>query len=256
MRASWGYMSTEAAASWDAEYASGRYRHEPPVSFTRDIISAARSANLRRGLYIGCGNGRNLVPLSGAGLDLTGLDISSRAIAQLRERTPGAAGLIVGGIDALRPSAEFDLVIGIQVFQHGNRAQAHAHLTGAAAHVAPGGLFCLRVNATGTDIRYRHERTEEAGDGGFTIRYLDGPKTGLEIHFFTAAELTGLMGEDFSPVMPLRFDSTPHVRPAKSQWSQWEAIWQRRHTMVETQHAGRAASDPAAASASPGGSAP
>ena len=116
--ASWGYMSTEAAASWDAQYASGRYRHEPPVGFTRDIISAARSENLRRGLYIGCGNGRNLVPLSNAGLDLISLDISSRAIAQLRERMPGTARLVVGGIDALLPSAEFDLVIGIQVFQN------------------------------------------------------------------------------------------------------------------------------------------
>jgi len=220
-------MSTEAAASWDAEYASGRYRHEPPVGFTHDIISAARSENLRRGLYIGCGNGRNLVPLSNAGLDLIGLDISSRAIAQLRERMPGTARLVVGGIDALLPSAEFDLVIGIQVFQHGNRGQAHRHLTAAAAHVAPGGLLCVRVNATRTDIRYRHERTEEAGDGGFTIRYLDGPKSGLEIHFFTAAELTGLTRKDFSPLMPLRLDSTPHIRPAEGQWSQWEAIWQR-----------------------------
>jgi SAM-dependent methyltransferase len=177
-------MSTgAAAASWDAEYASGRYCHDPPVGFTRDIIGAARSGNLRRGLYIGCGNGRNLVPLSDAGLDLIGLDISARAVGQLRERRPGAARLVVGGIDALRPSAEFDLVIGIQVFQHGNRGQAHRHLAGAAAHVAPGGLLCVRVNATGTDIRHRHERTEEAGDGGFTVRYLDGPKPGSRSTF-------------------------------------------------------------------------
>ena len=247
-------MSTETAASWDAEYASGRYRHDPPVGFTRDIISAARSANLRRGLYVGCGNGRNLIPLSNAGLDLIGLDISSRAIAQLRERRPGAAGLVVGGIDALRASAEFDLVIGIQVFQHGNRHQAHAHLTGAAAHVAPGGLLCVRVNAAGTDVRYRHERTEEAGDGGFTIRYLDGPKTGLEIHFFTAAELTGLT-QDFSPLIPPRLNSTPHVPPVQGRWSQWEAIWQRRRPVVENEREGRAASHPAAAGAAPDGAA-
>jgi hypothetical protein len=50
--------------------------------------------------------------------------------------------------------------------------------------------------------------------------------------------------------MPLRLDSTPHVPPAMGQWSQWEAIWQRWPTMIENQHAGRAASDPAAAGAS------
>jgi hypothetical protein len=118
------------------------------------------------------------------------------------------------------------------------------------------GPLCVRVNATGTGIRYRHEGTEEAGDGGFTIRYLDGPKTGLQIHSFTAAELTGLTRNDFSPLMPLRLDSTPQVPSAKGQWSQWEAIRQRRHTVIENQHAGRAASHPPAAGATPGGAAP
>jgi len=221
-------MNSRAAAAWDAEYASGRYRDEPPAGFTRDIIAAARSRNLRRGLYIGCGNGRNFVPLSEAGLDLAGLDISAQAIAQLRQRRPAAAGLIVGDLSALLPSARFDLVIGIQVFQHGHRDQAHRHLTAAAAHVAPGGLLCVRVNATGTDIRHRHERTEAAGDGSFTVRYRSGPKTGLDIHFFTAAELERLIGGGFTAVLPPRLDSTPHAPPARGQWSQWEAIWQRR----------------------------
>jgi SAM-dependent methyltransferase len=221
-------MNTRAAAAWDAEYASGRYRGEPPAGFARDIIDAARSRNLRRGLYIGCGNGRNFIPMSEAGLDLVGLDISAQAVAQLRQRRPATAGLIVGDLRALLPSARFELVIGIQVFQHGDRDQAHRHLTGAAAHVAPGGLLCVRVNATGTDIRHRHERTEAAGDGGFTIRYRSGPKAGLDIHFFTAAELEALTADGFTAVRPLRLDSTPHAPPGHGQWSQWEAIWQRR----------------------------
>jgi len=150
---------------------------------------------------------------------------------------------------------ERELVIGIQVFQHGRRGQAHRQLAAAAAHVAPGGLLCVRVNSTSSDIRYDHERTETAG-GGFTVRYLGGSKTGLDIHYFTAAELEGAIPAGFSLVLPLRLDSTPHDPPAAGQWSQWEAIWQRRPTMVETQHAGRAASDRAAAGASPGGSAP
>ena len=207
-------MNTRAAAAWDGEYASGRYRHEPPVGFARDIIDAARSRNLARGLYIGCGNGRNFIPLSEAGLDLIGLDISARAVAQLRQRRPSTAGLIVGDLSAVLPSARFELVIGIQVFQHGHRDQAHQHLTGAAARVAPGGLLCVRVNATETDVRHPHERTETSSDGSFTIRYRSGPKTGLDVHFFTA-------------VLPPRLDSTPHAPPGRGQWSQWEAIWQR-----------------------------
>jgi Methyltransferase domain len=216
-----------AAAAWDAEYAAGRYRGEPPAGFARDIARAARSRNLSRGLYIGCGNGRNFIPMLDAGLELTGLDISARAIGQLRQRRPHAARLIVGGLGAILPSARFELVIGIQVFQHGSREQAHRHLAGAAAHVAPGGLLCVRVNATQTDVRHRHERTEAAADGSFTVRYLDGPKAGLDIHFFTAAELAGLTRHGFTPVLPLRRRATPHEPPARGQWSQWEAIWQR-----------------------------
>jgi len=221
-------MNTSAAASWDAEYASGRYRHEPPVGFARDIIDAARSRNLARGLYIGCGNGRNFIPLSEAGLDLIGLDISARAVAQLRQRRPSTSGLIVGDLGAVLPSARFELVIGIQVFQHGHRDQAHQHLTGAAARVAPGGLLCVRVNATETDVRHQHERTESASDGSFTVRYRGGPKAGLDIQFFTATELERLIGDGFSAVLPPRLDSTPHAPPTHGQWSQWEVIWQRR----------------------------
>jgi DNA-binding HxlR family transcriptional regulator len=81
-----------AAAAWDAEYAAGRYAGDPPVDFVRDIIAAAAQLGLRHGLYVGCGSGRNLLPLLDAGLDLTGLDISRQAIAQLRTRRPDRTG--------------------------------------------------------------------------------------------------------------------------------------------------------------------
>lgn len=219
-------MSTSASASWDTEYARGRYQNEPPVGFTADIISAAKSRNLRRGLYIGCGNGRNFAPMNVAGLDLIGLDICAQAIVQLRQRRPHDQ-LIVGDLGAVGPLARFDLVVGLQVFQHGTRGEAHAHLSAAADRVAPGGLLCVRVNATATDLRARHERIESAADGSFTVRYLDGPKSGLSIHFFTEPELTALTGASFNPVLDLRLDSTLHQPPALGQWSQWEAIWQK-----------------------------
>ena len=218
----------EAAASWDAQYAAGRYRGAPPVPFTRDIIAAAGERGLTRGLYVGCGNGRNLLPLLAAGLDLTGLDVSAVANSQLLRRRPDlAARLVTGDLGALPPDQRFDLVIGIQVFQHGTRAEAHRHLAAAAARVAPGGLLCVRVNAAGTDLEHRHERFEQQPDGSFTARYLAGPKAGLNIHFFAAAELAGLTSREFTPVLPPRLDRTRRVPPAAGQWSQWEAIWRR-----------------------------
>jgi len=51
-------------------------------------------------------------------------------------------------------------------------ARVHAHIRAAQARVAGGGLFCLRVNATGTDIWPEHGMTERHPDGGLTVRYL------------------------------------------------------------------------------------
>jgi SAM-dependent methyltransferase len=221
------------SASWDAEYASGRYQHEPPEPFVSDILSAARRDRLTRGLYIGCGNGRNLVPLVDGGLDLIGIDISTEAITRLRARRPALSDhLIIGDMSALPPSTKYDLVIGIQVFQHGMRVEAHQHLGAAAARVSSHGLLCVRVNATETDVEHAHDRLEEDDDNGsFTVRYLSGPKAGLNIHFFTATELRSIVGSGFTDVLPPRLSTTLRIPPGRGQWSQWEAIW--RHASVD-----------------------
>jgi SAM-dependent methyltransferase len=161
-----------------------------------------------------------------AGLNLIGLDISRQALHQLAERAPEYHDrLIHGDLTALPTEEIFDLVIGIQVFQHGDRATVHAALRDAQRKLKPGGLFCLRVNAVGTDLWPAHEVTEEDSDGSFTIRYLAGPKTGLRIHFFSEAELMTIFGDDFRPVLPPRLDQTCRTPPQPGQWSQWEAIW-------------------------------
>jgi SAM-dependent methyltransferase len=222
----YGDMPDDLKASWDAEYATGRYLDEPPVPFTDDILTATRGRDVDRGLYVGCGNGRNFLPLSRAGLTLTGLDVSGTALQQLAARAPRFAGRLVHGDLGAVSAAEFDLLIGIQVFQHGDRATAHAAIRQAQRTLRPGGLFCLRVNAVATDVWPTHEVTEDHPDGGFTVRYLTGSKTGLRIHFFSAAELAELFGEDgWQPVLPLRIDQTWRTPPDPGQWSQWEAIW-------------------------------
>lgn len=120
----------------------------------------------------------------------------------------------------------FSVVIGIQVFQHGQRAQAHAHIADAVRRVLPGGLFCIRVNAVGTDIYHRHRMVEESADGGFTIEYDAGPKAGLAVHFFAEDELKRLL-EDLDPVLALRSRATERHPPETGSWLQWEGIWRR-----------------------------
>jgi predicted TPR repeat methyltransferase len=222
-------MSSELSAAWDAEYASGRYQSDKPVRFVKEIISAIRSAGLseRTGLYVGCGNGRNFVPLTAAGLDVIGLDVSQVALEQLAARMPGCQNrLIHGDLSALPPSEMYAFVIGIQVFQHGDMEQAHRHLREALARVAVGGLFCLRVNSADTEIRFAHTIIERSACGGLTVIYHEGPKSGLRVHFFSADELLSVVSDKFEPITPMRLDRTqrPH---GGGHWSQWEGIWRR-----------------------------
>lgn len=217
------------ARAWDAEYAAGRYVDDPPAGFIADIVAAARDTGADRGLYIGCGNGRNYVPLTAAGLDLTGLDISATAIAQLAERLPERRDrLVTGDLSALPRGQRFPLVVAIQVLQHGTRAQAHELLAESLDRVAPGGLYAIRVNAVGTDVLHAHHVTERDADGSYSVRYREGPKAGLTVHFWAARELDAVMSAaGFTPVLALRPQAT--WRPVREQglWLQWEGIYRR-----------------------------
>jgi SAM-dependent methyltransferase len=219
----------DAEGSWDAEYRAGRYAGERPVAFVQDILRCANAVGLppARGLYIGCGNGRNYLPLVAGGLDLVGLDVSRVALEQLAARAPERAGdLVHGDLDALPADATFSIVIGIQVFQHGREHEAHAHVAAALRRLAPGGLFCIRVNAVGTDLSHEYRVVERNDDGGFTVEYLSGPKTGLAIHFFAEAELARLLST-LEPLLPVRVQATHRRPPGQGRWLQWEGIWRR-----------------------------
>lgn len=221
----------DVARAWDREYAAGRYVGDPPVPFVRDILASAASAGVlaRAGVYIGCGNGRNYVPLVEGGLDLIGLDVSEAAIRELAARVPDRAPrLIHGDIAALPPGARYGTVVGLQVFQHGDRAACHRHVLAAQDLVAPGGVMAVRVNALGTDIEFDHEITEAGEGSGLTVRYFQGAKRGLLVHFFDRAELEALFVDRFDADLPVRCDRTWRPRPGLGQWSQWEGIWVRR----------------------------
>lgn len=165
--------------------------------------------------------------MTAGGLDLIGLDVSAVAIAQLAARAPKSARLVHGDLASLPDDDRYGLVVGIQVFQHGDREQAHRHVAEACARVNAHGLLAVRVNATDTQLEFEHEVMERSPDGSFTVRYLNGPKRGLLIHFFAQDELSDLMGTAFDVELPLRLDRTERAAPASGYWSQWETIWRR-----------------------------
>ena len=222
-------MTRDLEQAWDREYRRGRYRDEAPVPFVEDILLAVGSMDPAPslGLYVGCGNGRNYVPLVASGLDLVGLDVSGEAIAQLQERLPERAHrLLHGDLTSLPPEPGFDVVIGIQVFQHGSRTEAHANLAVAQEALLPGGLFCLRVNAVETDVWPVHEIVETFPDRCFTVRYLAGSKRGLLIHYFSREAIERRF-DGWEARLEPRLDRIPRSGGEPGSWVQWEGIWRK-----------------------------
>ena len=221
-----------AARRWDEEYRRGRYAAEPPLPFASTIVDVVRRQAAAReavGLYVGCGNGRNYVPLVDAGLNLYGLDVSPQALRQLAARRPELSPrLLSGDFRDFEPPAAFAYLIAVQVFQHGTLADVTAYFARVAALLAPGGLFFLRVNSATTQVVRRHTVIERGGHGGFSVRYLEGPKDGMAIHFYTRAELDALTGARFETIGEPREEIIERAPPERGCWAQWEAVYQRR----------------------------
>jgi SAM-dependent methyltransferase len=230
-------METESeltASRWDEEYRNERYANEPPLPFVGKIIDTLRpdpSAWGGSGLYVGCGNGRNYLPLLDAGLNLFGLDVSPEALKRLVQRRPALPPqrLICGDFRSFKSrEGGFDYLIAIQVFQHGDDAAVSAYLEKTATLLRPGGFFFLRVNSAGTAVYHAHTMVERNIWGGFTVRYAEGPKSGLLVHFYSQLELLERLQVAFVALMPPREEVTIRGAPQAGSWAQWETIWKRK----------------------------
>ena len=218
------------SARWDAEYRKGRYGEDPPLPFADEILATLRADSLAEsmGLYVGCGNGRNYLPLVRSGLRLYGLDLSAEALRQLAIRDRArSTRLICADFRTFVSQRRFGYLIALQVFQHGVAADVARYFSGVRSLLSPGGLFFLRVNATSTQITQPHTVIERNDHGGFTILYDAGPKQGLSVHFYSRDELLALTRDDFAVVAGPREDVTVRTPPGTGHWVQWEATWKR-----------------------------
>ena len=216
---------------WDEEYENGRYRDEPLVEFVdriKETLEKNQDISKGTGLYIGCGNGRNYIPLADLGLDIFGIDVSQVAIRQLLEKRPDFADkLQCVDFTYFDPNKLFDYVLSIQVFQHGTEERIKKYFEKVLNVLKPGGLLFLRVNSISTEIYFKHTVHQTNSKGGLTIRYWDGPKKDLYIHFYSRKELDAICS-DFDYVVPLYENITKRTLPKIGTWSQWELVLRRK----------------------------
>lgn len=225
-----GKQQELTAQKWNQEYLTGKYEDEAPIPFVSDILATLKDNKKLNGngLYVGCGNGRNYIPLVGAGLNLTGLDISPEALNQIKAKHPNNSNNLVCAdfLDYQAPST-LDYIASIQVFQHGAQEEVTKYFEKTAQLLKTGGLFFLRVNSAATQIFHKNKTIEVGLKGGKTIEYTDGPKAGLNIHFYTKEELEYLTMGLFRPVTKPTEVIMVRKPPKSGQWAQWEGIWRK-----------------------------
>lgn len=215
------------SSNWGRAYRDGKYDSEGPVPFVKDIIECLTKERLHEGtgFYPGCGNGRNLIPLLKAGLDIEANDISSAAVEQLKERRK-AVKVQVGDFLSSAIGRRYDYLISIQLFQHVNEHGAERLFKKVDQLLKKGGVFVFRVNSIHTQIAENHSKLSVSAEGGFTIRYESGPKNEQRIHFYSAEEIHRLTADAFDVIMPLREEFIP--RNDGTYWTQWETILKKR----------------------------
>ena len=140
-------------ASWDAEYRRGRYAGEPPIAWVGTILSMLQAEPALwggRGLYVGCGNGRNYLPLVDAGATLDGIDLSHGGDHPAGPAPPGRGRSAVGAAISVgqRPTGAFAYLVAIQVFQHGDGATLSAAFA-QAGRAPAAGRAALRARQLG-----------------------------------------------------------------------------------------------------------
>jgi SAM-dependent methyltransferase len=222
---------SKVQASWDSVYIPGsKYQNEPPLPFTNLILETLNKEHLLKGkgLYIGCGNGRNYIPLTQNGLDLIGLDISSVALKQISDKFPNLKDkLIHSSFSEYKSLQLFDYIIAIQVFQHGNYDEVMNNFRKVSSLLKPGGLFFFRNRSTDSPTVEKYEIIEKTDLGGFTVKYLSGSKKDLEIHFLSEGEVNQLPKHSLKPIIPPYKVKTERRPPKSGTMVHWEGIWRK-----------------------------
>jgi SAM-dependent methyltransferase len=217
-------------AAWDRAYLGGLYEAAPPVpelsAFVERHLSELRADDPV--LDLGCGNGRHLRALV-ASTAIVGSDISGHGLRVLA-LTLGLEGrgtrVAQAWHDHLPFGAEsFAAALAIQSVQDGTLDSAEASLRELHRVVRDGGPVYLSLPAADAGRVWRHLATEEPG----TVRYIEGPKAGLLVHWFSPAEISDLAGRcGFEVVEEPSERTAPRVPPLRGRMRFLESVWRRR----------------------------
>jgi SAM-dependent methyltransferase len=221
---------------WDQAYKDGKYENDPPITFVDTILEELGEEGKKKfGMYVGCGNGRNFIPLLDVGLNIRGIDVSPEAISQIKKERPSANVWVapfsndIDSPNGLLSANVWDYLISIHVFQHGDKKTVDGYFAKTHTVLKPGGKLFLRVNSISTEVDKAHQTVERKSKNmGRTILYTEGEKEGMKIHFFTERELGIIVAKYNFEVIKAPEEVVESRKPPETgTWTQWETIWSK-----------------------------
>jgi SAM-dependent methyltransferase len=137
---------------WNLIYLFGRTPWDTGIT-PPEVRAVIESGQVQpgRALDLGCGTGTNVIYLAQHGFEVTGVDISSRAIARagrkirrvgLAQQAHVYAGDVTR-LDTLPVAGLFDLALDIGCFHVLDSPTRTRYIAGLAGHARPGGLYLL-----------------------------------------------------------------------------------------------------------------
>lgn len=155
------------------------------------LLPALKEAGCRRVLDAGCGVGRHLLPLVQSGFLVWGVDRETPVLQVLKARLAAAghpAHLVQADLQRLPfRVSKFDLVISINVINHGDSQAFHHYCQEMDGVLRPGGHLFIYVSPREFVEHVRLPQTRELEPG--TLVEIDTPDGDLVHHFPTAEEV-------------------------------------------------------------------
>ena len=179
---------------WGEIFADPVMQGREPNPELMGLIPRWQSAGCRRVLDAGCGVGRHLLPLLAAGFRVWGVDCDAQVLEFLKVRLVNSsapavvANLVQADLNRLpfSPGA-FDLVVSVNVINHGDAATFRDYCRELALVLKAGGHLFINVSPWEFAEKVRLPQTRELEPG--TLVDIATPDGGMVHHFPTPAEL-------------------------------------------------------------------
>lgn len=205
-------MDPLAGSKWsEPDTVAGFVRAPPNAALLRFAAAELRRAGQGRAIDLGCGAGRNAVPLARLGWSVLGIDLSRPMLSAARARARDGdlgdrLGLALAPMDRIpAPDHAFDLVIAHGIWNLAPSVAVFERALGEAARVSrPGaGLFVFTFSRSTLP-----PEAEPVAGGSFVFTQFSGRPQCFLTEAQLIAELDGA-GFDPDPAVPL----TEHNKP-------------------------------------------